>query len=399
MHPFNLRPTRFVAGLPVALLLLGCSLSNAAAEAFAQTSPARRSGVERDTLPPDSALFAAVMRDLQAHERAIRNHGGWPLWANPHPLTTDLALRRASPEALARVPEQVVRDRAAVLDRLRVPQFRAFPHDRCANAGAALPGRETAGLAVEPISCVLVSLARPLEPSHPRDRSDEPAGQWRRWIMRVFDYGSDFNNIRDFILERDSEAGMWRVAEQYLVSTRLPPHPPFELLIQAADEDTLLAAALEAYAEHENTRRVVVRASTEPLVRAPATWERIASIPGMAESTMADFEARHDERRRIGPLPPTRVTVTLVEQSDLTDLPRGETVWDGTFWRALSAKYPGAVGYMNLSRPGISADRTQAVVIIEHHCGVNCGIAYAVLLTREAGGWRLDRMAGLYMWH
>ncbi len=173
--------------------------------------------------------------------------------------------------------------------------------------------------------------------------------------------------------------------------TNAGPRPP------AAEEDEVVAAALEAYAERWKERRLVVHAWTEPMLYPhEAVWRRIASIPGMAESTMADFEVRHGERRRIGPLPPTRVPVTLVEAGDLPDLPRDDRGWGPGMWQRFRAKFDDVGGIHALSRAGFSADRTQAVLIVRYNCGTRCGIAMAMLLIRDGEGWRVVEEVGLW---
>lgn len=175
-----------------------------------------------------------------------------------------------------------------------------------------------------------------------------------------------------------------------------PDHPP-----TPADEDEVFAAVFDTLAVAWNAPRFVVDAFTQRwrIERRDAgyrgMWGSLASLPGIAESTLTDFEARHADARRIGPLPPTRVPITIVGETDLADLPYDSALGG---WTSFRAKYPGARGVLTLSRPGFSSDRTQAVLLVGYRCGVRCNNGRALLLARNRDGWRVvaDRVLWIH---
>jgi hypothetical protein len=55
--------------------------------------------------------------------------------------------------------------------------------------------------------------------------------------------------------------------------------------------------------------------------------------------------------------------------------------------------YPKSPGFMNISRIGFNAGRTQAFLYAGYVCGGLCGSGYIFLLTKENGNWKIQHVA------
>jgi hypothetical protein len=163
-----------------------------------------------------------------------------------------------------------------------------------------------------------------------------------------------------------------------------------------AEEARVYGVIIDTLAQRAVAQRVVISASSSmvlPRDRKSPPWQRVASLPGIQESTTSDLEARNTRPQRVGPFVETRVPVILLEAPESNEFPRQDAE---EFWRAFYERYPASSGIITVSRPGLSADGRQAVVIVEHRCGTRCNTGYAMLLTRESGVWRL--MAERVLW-
>jgi hypothetical protein len=65
--------------------------------------------------------------------------------------------------------------------------------------------------------------------------------------------------------------------------------------------------------------------------------------------------------------------------------PSGNSVGDG--WEGFRRTFPNSAGYLILSGVGFSADKTIALVYVEHRCGGLCGAARYYILQKRDGRW------------
>ena len=56
-------------------------------------------------------------------------------------------------------------------------------------------------------------------------------------------------------------------------------------------------------------------------------------------------------------------------------------------WEGFRQVFPNAAGYLMVSGVGFNADKTLALVYLEHHCGKDCGGAHFYVLQRREGVW------------
>jgi hypothetical protein len=170
-------------------------------------------------------------------------------------------------------------------------------------------------------------------------------------------------------------------------------------------EDTVWAEVLDSLYVNARTRQLVVHDSTPDQIRsenmAAYAGAAMRGMPGVGPGTVDDFWERNREPRPVGPLPPTRVPVTLVTRADIASLPDGVDLHPNEpmrFWRAFHQRYPDSSGLISLSRVGFNAARTQAVLNVDRGCGGLCGDGTILLLARDAAGrWRVAATRGTWV--
>jgi hypothetical protein len=68
----------------------------------------------------------------------------------------------------------------------------------------------------------------------------------------------------------------------------------------------------------------------------------------------------------------------------------------GRDWKHWDALFPKAAGYFALSHVGFNADCTQALLYVEHICGL-CGHGGYVLMRKVDGRWTVETEAGTWV--
>jgi len=106
-------------------------------------------------------------------------------------------------------------------------------------------------------------------------------------------------------------------------------------------------------------------------------FDRRVEFGGLQTSTRVSYFARNLFRTRIEPKfsLPTRATACVTPESAYGSL-------------AFQEKFPRNMGLVTLSGVGFSLSRTQAVLYINHFCGL-CGGGRFVLMEKVNGAWRV----------
>lgn len=68
----------------------------------------------------------------------------------------------------------------------------------------------------------------------------------------------------------------------------------------------------------------------------------------------------------------------------------------GQDWKRWEALFPNAAGYFALSNVGFNADGTQALLYVEHVCGL-CGHGGYILMRKANGRWSVEAEAGTWV--
>ncbi len=122
-------------------------------------------------------------------------------------------------------------------------------------------------------------------------------------------------------------------------------------------------------------------------------------------TTMAEYDFFSDISDRMNPTFSYRLPVAVLSSESRQALEREGVPLEreanlhfaneetSGFWLAFRNYYPGAWGYVELSRIAFNSEHTQALVLSVHHCGSNCENGDTWLLRREGERWSIvERM-------
>lgn len=206
-RPVDPRAFGQFAASVLAVLLLGCS---ACAAPNGPARPAHPSAPPASRVEADTALFAAVLR-------SIKPTGDGPLHVDPRPLVADGRVLHVDAANLAPVPPELLRGRAAALDRMGIPRTDAVADIECSIGNmrvqvesdpAATPGCEGRAR----ILSVIASLPFGADPA---------TGERDSVTVRVFEINVDprfgSHSAKDYLLVLDSSTGAWRLVRKTLV--------------------------------------------------------------------------------------------------------------------------------------------------------------------------------------
>lgn len=164
------------------------------------------------------------------------------------------------------------------------------------------------------------------------------------------------------------------------------------------DEEYAVYSALIKYmSEDAGTKRLlVIEEQTSPWVGFPEDdpdkfyRELKESAPALSAEVIDDFRARNKGEHTLARRFDIGREYVLVGEKELNKIFKEA----GGGWKAFYKKYPGAGGYLVLSRVGFNADRTQALVYQGHSCGGLCGAGSHMLLNKKNGAWVVEGSIG-----
>jgi hypothetical protein len=168
------------------------------------------------------------------------------------------------------------------------------------------------------------------------------------------------------------------------------PAPPKETETCTDDDYAISAAALADLFEKQEPDKILLLDHTS-----------IGFPPGMAAMTQFGAKARallndvpKDAKDEFDSLNKTRARVKpdkikgSFEVILLTDDESKKLVESGG-WEPFHKKYPKAPGITLVSRPGLNAERTRALLYIGTSCDMLCGEGVFFLLGKDGGQWKV----------
>ena len=161
----------------------------------------------------------------------------------------------------------------------------------------------------------------------------------------------------------------------------------------ASVERSVQAAVIDSLFVRDTTRRVVVADST---ISGGSHFvdedyqSALRMLGKLPAGLQADFQAVRVKRRAIDSLP-TKVPLVRLDAAARAKL--RESKDPRAYWMAFYRQFPGTPGQIALSRPGFSRDGRAALILVEYGCGRLCGGTLYALLERQAGRWRVTRVA------
>ena len=67
-------------------------------------------------------------------------------------------------------------------------------------------------------------------------------------------------------------------------------------------------------------------------------------------------------------------------------------------WHTFSKRYKNTDGFIRLSKPGFDAKREKSIVLVEYHCGPNCGTGRFLALKKDgSGNWETENSILIWM--
>ena len=132
----------------------------------------------------------------------------------------------------------------------------------------------------------------------------------------------------------------------------------------------------------EHTVRESFRTLAEPNHRGQLRLR----VPSVSEATIDDHVAKNKKNSRLKRRFNMKLDYTFIKKNDLDrffkdDLIRG--------WEEFDQKFPNSGGFVGLSRVGFNSDKSQALVYVEHGCGIVCGSGNYILLRKGVAGWEV----------
>jgi hypothetical protein len=126
-------------------------------------------------------------------------------------------------------------------------------------------------------------------------------------------------------------------------------------------------------------------------------WRRRhEQMPELRRDTFEDFVGTNKVSVRIDTSAiKTSVSLIVLTQSEVTRLfarpstAGGGVDWLAEGWEAFYRRFPGAQGYMQLSRVGVSRDSTQALLYCEFCGGAFAGAGLYYVLDASSGRWSI----------
>ncbi|MGC4115734.1 MAG: hypothetical protein QM765_14250 [Myxococcales bacterium] len=158
-----------------------------------------------------------------------------------------------------------------------------------------------------------------------------------------------------------------------------PVSPEPELL----DDYPVYKAALEDPLVKQHSTRFVIEADARPYGETLTQ----ATITGLKPETREDLASRIKTLKLDSTKLQVSTTIELVPRSELDAMLSFTAGTEEEVWKRFGEKYPGANGYLWISRVGYDKTQAQALVYISHFCGNFCGEGWAVMLSKTDGSW------------
>jgi len=161
-------------------------------------------------------------------------------------------------------------------------------------------------------------------------------------------------------------------------------------------EDSAIATAalLEIFGEAPPEKLVLIDQTS---VGVPPGMAAMTRLGGKAQPLLAQvpkeakeqFETRNKSHLTVDP-GQLKVSFQMVMA---TPAAANKIVEGGAGWESFRSKFPNAPGITLLSLPGVSSDRTKAMIYIGTSCGTTCGTGYLILLGKDGDHWKvLDKV-------
>ena len=117
----------------------------------------------------------------------------------------------------------------------------------------------------------------------------------------------------------------------------------------------------------------------------------IPAAPRVAHETLEDFLQRNKTNRWLERRLNLKTDYVIVDHEEIKKLLHDFDAHND--WKDFNQKYPGAGGFISLSRVGLNSRLDEALVFASWTCGPLCGKGEFILLSRTDNGWTVVNRA------
>lgn len=169
------------------------------------------------------------------------------------------------------------------------------------------------------------------------------------------------------------------------------------------EEYAVYSALISQRFVREKTKQLVILNKTTGWFSSPededTVWAVKARIPEASESALYDFTKKNKAASSIERRFKFQVKYTLISSGELDGFFKDGFPGEGfeRSWKQFYEKYPGAPGYIQLSRVGFDKEKGEAVVYVGSMCDQLCGGGSYVRFVRKDGGWKVEQEAAIWV--
>ena len=163
------------------------------------------------------------------------------------------------------------------------------------------------------------------------------------------------------------------------------------------EEYAVYSALISQKFVREKTKRLVILNETarqfSPSEDADTVWAVKARIPEASEPVLDDFAKKNKTTSLLERRFKFQVDYVLISDEELDSFFKDGFPGEGfeRSWKQFYEKYPGAPGYIWLSRVGFDKEKGEAVVYVGSMCDQLCGGGQYVRLVKKDGGWKVEQ--------
>ena len=114
------------------------------------------------------------------------------------------------------------------------------------------------------------------------------------------------------------------------------------------------------------------------------------------EEILNDWKDKNSRRQTITESLDLSINYKVLTKKDFNLIFKDKDL-DAT-WETFSKRYKNTDGFIRLSKPGFDARREKSIVLVEYHCGPNCGTGRFLGLKKDSSGnWVTENSTLIWM--
>jgi hypothetical protein len=168
--------------------------------------------------------------------------------------------------------------------------------------------------------------------------------------------------------------------------------PAEEYAIYAAVIGNMFADDKVSFDSQSKVKTLVIESRTVSNIFATALGhnegERVKKqFPSISQETIDDFAAKNAKTHQLTTSFDLKLKYTIPPKERIEQIFKSRPdAWD-EFYR----QFPDSGGFIALSRAGLNSGSNQALVYLQHSCGMLCGSGHYLLLVKNDRGWVVQK--------